>query len=515
MGYVQQQDIHLSSQTVREALQMTARLRRSQDVPIEEKDAYVETVIGMLELEDLAEALIGTPGAGLSLEQRKRVSIGVELAARPEVLFLDEPTSGLDGQSALNIVRLLRKLANSGQTVLCTIHQPAGEVIETFDHLILLVKGGNLAYDGPLGEHCSTAVNYFQQKSQVECVERQNPAEYLLDVVGAGSRSANTTDWANVWLHSEAYAERNQEFEAMLSTAGNGGNSISRHCGSRYAASFTTQLMVILRRSWLFNWRDPDYFVAKLFMNLTNGLINGLSYLNSPNTVGGAYNRVLSAFMSMIVGPPLGLQTEARFVALRDIFLLRDKSAMSYNWVVMVLSAIAVEIPYALLTSLVYWLLWYYPVGYFTNSSRAGYAFLMYELFSVFAHSLAQLVASLMPTIESAFMANGFFFMFINTLSGTLSPKSVTPSGWKWYYSVNPLFYFGEGMTTTLVEGLQIECSALETFTFAAPNGSTCEEYAGEWLRDATGYLLNPDSTGDCNYCRYSEGEEYVSWVYK
>ena len=512
MGYVQQQDIHLPTQTVREALQMTARLRRPKDVSLVEKDAYVETVISVLELDGLAEALIGTPGAGLSLEQRKRVSIGVELAAHPEVLFLDEPTSGLDGQSALNIVRLLRRLADSGQTVLCTIHQPAGEVISTFDHLVLLVKGGQLAYDGPLGKDCTTAVKYFQEVSQVACEDRQNPAEYILDVVGAGSRSSNTTNWGSEWLQTKSASDRQQQLQELLPADGHECSS-DLEVGDTYATSFFGQMSVVLRRAWLYNWRDTDYFIAKLFMFLANGLLNGLSYLNSssPSNVSGAYNMVLSAFFSMIVGPPLGLQTEARFVALRDIFLLRDKSAMSYSWVVMVLSAIIVELPYGIVMSFGYWVLWYFPVGYPTSPSRAGYSFLIYELFSVFVLSLAQLVSSIMPNIETAFMANGFFFMFLNTLSGVLSPRSVTPSGWSWYYDLNPLFYFGEGMITTIMEGFDIECSEKETFSFIPPGNSSCIEYAGEWLRDATGYVMNPDALDECQYCRYTSGESYVS----
>jgi ABC-type multidrug transport system ATPase subunit len=58
------------------------------------------------------------PGTGLSIEQRKRVTLGVELVAKPTLLFLDEPTSGLDGQSAYNIVRFLRRLVDGGQAVL-------------------------------------------------------------------------------------------------------------------------------------------------------------------------------------------------------------------------------------------------------------------------------------------------------------------------------------------------------------------------------------------------------------
>ena len=266
-----------------------------------------------------------------------------------------------------------------------------------------------------------------------------------------------------------------------------------------------------MRRTWLFYWRDPDYFTSKLMMNIGNALLNGLTYLNSPTTQAGAYNRVFSTFMSLIVGPPLGLQTIPRFVALRDIFMLREKSSLLYNWICFVVPSILIELPYAFVTSTVYWLLWYFPVGYFTESSRAGYNFLMYQLFSVFALSLSQLCAALMPTLNAAFTANGFFFMFVNLFSGTLSPKPLTPSGWKWYYNVSPLFYLAEGTTSDLLYGLNLACDASETSTFQPPANTTCRDYAADFLNTATGYLLDPDALSSCVYCPYKDGESYVS----
>lgn len=116
-GYAQQQDLHLASSTVREALTFSAVLRQPHTVSREEKLAYVEEVIGTLEMEDYADAVIGLSGEGelirnprislvqtsdadiagkgLNVEQRKRLTIAVELVAKPAVLlFLDEPTSG-------------------------------------------------------------------------------------------------------------------------------------------------------------------------------------------------------------------------------------------------------------------------------------------------------------------------------------------------------------------------------------------------------------------------------------
>jgi ATP-binding cassette, subfamily G (WHITE), member 2, PDR len=95
-GYVQQQDLHLETTTVREALRFSAMLRQPKSVSTQEKYEYVEDVIKMLAMEEFAEAVVGSPGEGLNVEQRKLLTIGVELAAKPALLlFLDEPTSGM------------------------------------------------------------------------------------------------------------------------------------------------------------------------------------------------------------------------------------------------------------------------------------------------------------------------------------------------------------------------------------------------------------------------------------
>jgi ABC-type Mn2+/Zn2+ transport system ATPase subunit len=118
-GLVLQGDVHLGTSTVREAIEFSALLRQSKETSREEKLRYAQHCIDLLELNSLADALIGVPGAGLSVEKRKRVTIGVELAAKPDLLlFLDEPTSGLDSAGAASIIRLLRRLADEGMTIL-------------------------------------------------------------------------------------------------------------------------------------------------------------------------------------------------------------------------------------------------------------------------------------------------------------------------------------------------------------------------------------------------------------
>ncbi|KAJ5163911.1 uncharacterized protein N7500_005741 [Penicillium coprophilum] len=503
MGYVQQQDVHLPTQTVREALQMTAHLRRPLSLSKEEKNAYVEEVLDMLGMQDISDALIGVPGAGLNLEQRKRVSMGIELAAKPDILLLDEPTSGLDGQSAIALVQLLKKLSRSGQTILCTIHQPAAAVIEVFDNLILLAKGGRVTYQGPLGDQSSTALEYFGRHVDA-CDPKRNPAEYLLEVVGAGSRSNVTADWAQIWSESPECRIQDTKLHDL--------KNVSPSEQSRpqlYATPLNHQFAVVLRRTWLWYWREPAYFSAKLWMNVANGLLNGLTFLNIPNSQQGAFDRVYTIFLSFLMGPPLGLSMEPRFTAFRDIFVYREKASRSYHWIVFVMSSIIIELPFTLITAFIYWLLWYFPAGLQTDATHAGYALLCYWLFSVFTVSLGYLIAAWMPNLNSTLMANGFFFMFVNTFAGTLTAREKTPAGWSWYFNVSPLYYLAEGLTTNSLYGHEIRCVSSEVTVFHAPANDTCLSYAGSFLKSATGYLVNPDATGDCDYCRYSLGQEY------
>ena len=203
-GYVQQQDLHLETTTVREALRFSAVLRQPRSVPRAEKHKFVEDVIDMLNMRDFAEAVVGVPGEGLNVEQRKLLTIGVELAAKPALLlFLDEPTSGLDSQSAWAIMSFLRKLADHGQAVLSTIHQPSSMLFQEFDQLLFLAKGGKMVYFGEIGDNSRTLLDYFGSNSGRRCGPTENPAEYIMEVIGTAASGKSSQDWHNVWNESK------------------------------------------------------------------------------------------------------------------------------------------------------------------------------------------------------------------------------------------------------------------------------------------------------------------------
>ena len=102
---------------------------------------FIEEVMELVELTTLRESLVGLPGvSGLSTEQRKRLTIAVELVANPSIIFMDEPTSGLDARAAAIVMRTVRNTVDTGRTVVCTIHQPSIDIFEAFDEVKYYTK---------------------------------------------------------------------------------------------------------------------------------------------------------------------------------------------------------------------------------------------------------------------------------------------------------------------------------------------------------------------------------------
>lgn len=292
--------------------------------------------------------------------------------------------------------------------------------------------------------------------------------------------------------------------------------AISARSDGAHAAYYLEQLQVVTQRAFTNYWRDSDYVLGKIQLNIWMGLMNGLTFLQLSNNLTDSRGRMFSIFVGVITGPVLSLQIEPRFIILRDQFLARENESRVYHWSVFTISALVVEIPFTLLGGLVYWLLWYYMVGYFTISTRAGYAFLMYELYSLFVASLAQFTAAIFPTTLAAQVATGFVWLVVNTFNGPLSPPPLTPRGWRWFYNISPLYYFIEGIGTNALHALNITCQNSELSVFNAPSSETCGSYAAAFFSqsNSTGYLVDASATGQCEYCSYANGDQYVSSLF-
>ncbi|GFY97807.1 pleiotropic drug resistance 11 [Actinidia rufa] len=169
-GYCEQNDIHSPYVTVYESLLYSAWLRLSSDVNTKTRKMFVEEVMELVELNPIRNFLVGLPGVdGLSTEQRKRLTIAVELVANPSIIFMDEPTSGLDARAAAIVMRTVRNTVDTGRTV-----------------LLLMKRGGQVIYAGPLGHHSHKLVEYFEAVPGVPKIrDGYNPATWMLEVSAA------------------------------------------------------------------------------------------------------------------------------------------------------------------------------------------------------------------------------------------------------------------------------------------------------------------------------------------
>lgn len=160
----------------------------------------------------------------------------------------DTASTGLDSQTAWSICTLLRKLADNGQAILCTIHQPSTHLFQVFDRLLLLAMGGKTLYFGEIGTSAQTVTSYFERNGARPCKQDENPAEWMLEVTGAASGSETETkqDWFAIWNRSEEHRAVKAELALMK---GNFSHQPSSITDSRdpdalrpFAATFGTQL---------------------------------------------------------------------------------------------------------------------------------------------------------------------------------------------------------------------------------------------------------------------------------
>lgn len=515
-GYVQQQDIHVSEVTVRESLQFAARLRRSNDVSDAEKLDYVEKIIDVLDMGLYADAVVGRSGNGLNVEQRKKLSIGVELVAKPSLLlFLDEPTSGLDSQSAWAIVKLLRDLANAGQSILCTIHQPSATLFEEFDRLLLLRKGGQTVYFGEIGDKSKTILDYFERNGARHCDEAENPAEYILEAIGAGATASIEEDWFEIWQNSSEKVKEDEKLNNLIQELEKKPSDLSpeeeKQLHHKYATPYFYQFRYVLHRNALTFFRDPDYVMAKIFLMTIAGLFIGFTFFGLKHTKTGAQNGMFCSFLTVVVSAPVINQIQEKAINGRDLYEVREKLSNTYHWSLMILCQALNEMPYLLVGGAIMFVSVYFPTQAATTASQSGMFYFTQGVFvQAFAVSFGLMVLYIAPNLQSAAVLVSFLYTFIVAFSGIVQPVNLMPGFWTFMYKLSPYTYFIQNLVSSFLHRREIHCSDKEMAFFNPPAGKTCGEFAEAFVNRAGGYIDNPSDDSNCGYCSFSNADEYL-----
>lgn len=280
IGYVPQDDILHKDLTVYEALYFSARMRLPPDTTAAEIEQRINQTLKELNLSEQKDQLIGSvENKILSGGQRKRVNLGVELVSDPVLLFLDEPTSGLSSSDTADIITVLRALADQGKTIILTIHQPSAEVYNKMNYVLLLAKGGQLAFFGPPNPD---SFDYFQASNKTP------------DEVIANLDKQSPKELAQSYRKSELFSQYIQQRQPNQTK--HAGANLQRP--QKTASNPFEQFFILLHRFWLIKQRDQKNLLFLLLLPLAIGLLIGNLSENSQEFSGPLFIMVLATIFS-------------------------------------------------------------------------------------------------------------------------------------------------------------------------------------------------------------------------
>lgn len=462
-GYCEQNDLHVGEATVAEAVRFSAKLRLPASIPDSEKNVRAMETIDLLGLTAHADVLVKALGSG----ELKLLTMALEVVADPVVLFLDEPTSGVSSSSALVIANALRRIADTGSCVICTVHQPSKEVFNMFDKLLLLKRGGKQVYFGDIGTNGATIQNYFESRGSVSMYRDSNPADWMLEVI-----SDEKVDWAEEWTRSNEKLEMDREIKSGLKTS-----SDEAKAGLKLykRAGLPTQMRVVIRRLFLRYWRLPEYNFTRVILMLVIALIIGLLFLRDINqTQDGALLAFASLFLTVIPSSLSAQNVILPTVQGRTVFY-REIASGTYTPIAFHAALGIVEIPFTAFATTVFAVIFYFMVG--LDPSRFGYFFLAIQLLYFYAVMLGVMLASITPDEALAGMIASSITAVCNVLSGFFIRKDSMPVWWRWTTWINPMFYYLSGLVQNQMSDQQFTCELSERVPFQLPPiFSSCSE---------------------------------------
>ncbi|KAL5532389.1 SNQ2_2 [Sanghuangporus sanghuang] len=509
VGFCQQADIHYPKQTVREALRFSAGLRQPTTVSRHEKETYVDSCLKMCGLEAYADAMVCT----LSLENRRRTSIGIELAAQPRLLFfLDEPTSGLDPQEALAIVALLRDLANHGQAIICSMYQPSSEILDHFDLLLVLHKGGKMVYFGDIGNDCEIVIDYFERNGAQLCSASENPVEWMMNLISSDDHAYIPIDWPGKWLRSPEIGMLRRDIDEFQRKSQRR-IAKSTPYSTPSGMNWFLQACMLSKRAFVAYWRSPEYLLAKLMISLLIGIFIGFAFYQSDNSLHGLQRKVFAAFMLTIISIPISCQLQAIFIDTRQVYELQERHCCMYSWTVFLATHLFVELFWNIISSTLFFSAWYWVTGFPTD--RVVYSFLVIGLlYPLFITTQALAVTSLSSSTKISTLLLCISFSFTGIFDGITHPSA--HSKWQeWLYGASPLTYLLEGFIGQALGQQLAKCSQTEFLQLVPPSGQTCADYLNVFIDEVGGYLNNPHSSEICEYCPARTTDEYLASRYK
>uniref|UniRef100_A0A1D1XGJ1 Pleiotropic drug resistance protein 6 n=1 Tax=Anthurium amnicola TaxID=1678845 RepID=A0A1D1XGJ1_9ARAE len=429
-GYCEQTDVHSPCVTVHESLVYSAWLRLPSHVDMATQRAFVEEVMELVELTPLSGALVGLPGInGLSTEQRKRLTIAVELVANPSIVFMDEPTSGLDARAAAIVMRTVRNIVNTGRTIVCTIHQPSIDIFESFDELLFMKRGGELIYAGPLGRNSCKLIQFFEAVEGVPKIkDGYNPAAWMLEVTSSIMESQLSVDFAEHYRRSSLF-QQNKELVESLSKPNNETKELS--FPTKYSLSFFSQFHACLWKQSLSYWRNPQYTAVRFFYTVVISFMFGTicwKFGSRRDTQQDIFNAMGSMYAAVLFLGITNATSVQPVVSIERLVSYRERAAGMFSALPLAFAQVAIEFPYVLVQTLIYGTI-FYSLGSFEWSAIKFSLYLFFMYFTVLYFTFfGMMTTAITPNhIVAPIIASPVYTLW-NLFSGFMITRSVRDS---------------------------------------------------------------------------------------
>ncbi|KAE8983102.1 ABC transporter G family member 37 [Phytophthora rubi] len=476
-AYCEQMDIHSEAASIYEALVFSANLRLPPTFTKEERLNLVNETLDLLELTPIASSMVGQ----LSVEQKKRVTIGVEVVSNPSILFLDEPTSGLDARSALIVMRGVQSIARTGRTVLCTIHQPSISIFELFDGLLLLQKGGYTAYFGDLGVDSVKMLEYFASIPGTQQIHAQyNPATYMMEVIGAGI-GRDVKDYSVEYKNSEL-GKTNRDRTLQLCEVSEG---FVRHSTLNYkpiATGFWNQLGQLAKKQQLTYWRSPQYNFMRMLLFPLFAIIFGTTFYQlSADSLKKINSHIGLIYNSMDFIGVINLMTVIEVTCAERAVYYRERMSNYYSPLPYSLSLWFAEIPYLIVVIVLFVTIEYWLVGWSDNAGDFFFFMFIFYLYTSICTYVGQWMSALMPNEKVANVAVGALSCLFNLFSGFLLPRTAMKPGYKWFQYLMPSYY-----SLSALAGIQFGDD--QHMIAVTTNGTTVNKTVAEYIHKTYDY---------------------------
>ncbi|KAL4440309.1 hypothetical protein ABPG75_003310 [Micractinium tetrahymenae] len=463
MGYCEQTDIHIPYTTVQEALEFSAALRLPSTTDRATAAAFVQEVMDLVELTPIRNSPVGLPGSGLSVEQRKRLTIGVELVANPSIVFMDEPTSGLDARAASVVMRAVKNTVRTGRAVVCTIHQPSPEIFEAFDELLLLKRGGETIFNGAIGKDSASLIAHFRSYSGLPDIEPGvNPANWMLEVTSGEAEKAGGHDFAELFRRSELAAAADAIMKEQSAPEA-GATPVT--VADMHPVSPLKQTRVLLLRNSREVLRNMNYNLTRSIVALACAIVFATLFRNQGQSTEdslGVLNIAGAMYASSVfVGMVFCLMCQDP-VGMRRTVFYREHAAGTYGVVPHWFAEFGAEVVWLAGISIIYSIIVYFSIDFITDAGK--FFWFTMQIFLNLAVFLAfgMLCVHATPNLQLANATAGMFFALFNLICGFLRPEPAIGSGWIWMYWANPVSYtlyglvvnqLGDVTSPTLVAG--------------------------------------------------------------